>query len=249
MPDTATPGRKAAFTGLAVVGFITLVALGMGAAVYSARFVPTAVNTLGTAAVYLGSVFTPASPPALAVIPSASTTLPFPEATRTPAMVPSAIPVPATPVKPVPTAGQTTSGTYQISGSAPAAPHGLPDLIISISSVGYLATTSAESFVTAATVPNGNRPAVTFIVKNIGTNIAGAWRFSASIPTQTAYIYQSQPQQPLNPGDTIEYTLGFDQAERGADKMISVTVNSDNAVAESTTNNNSASAKLTILGS
>ncbi len=245
--NLVTPGRKAALTGLAVVGFITLVILGILFAVYSARYVPTAARGIGAAAVYLGSVFTPAPAPTLVVIPSASTTIAFPEATTTALATPTAPAKPSQPVTPTP--GQTTSGTYQIGGNTPSAPYGFPDLTVSINAVGYLATTSAESFVAALTVPNGSRPAVKFTVKNSGTNIASAWRFSASIPTQITYVYQSQLQQPLNPGDSIEFTLGFDQANRGTDQTISVTVNPDNAVTESATNNNSASAKLTILGS
>jgi hypothetical protein len=127
--------------------------------------------------------------------------------------------------------------------------YGFPDLVVNITAVGYLATTSPDSFVATSTVPASGRPAVKFTIKNIGTNVAGAWRFSASIPTQTAYIFQSQPQQILNPGDSIDYTLGFDQANRGSNQTISVTANFDHAIAEITVNNNSASASLTILGS
>src|SRR3989344_3436924 len=46
--------RQAAINGLAVVGFIALVGAGIWFAVYSTRFVPTVVNNLGAAAVYLG---------------------------------------------------------------------------------------------------------------------------------------------------------------------------------------------------
>jgi subtilase family serine protease len=148
------------------------------------------------------------------------------------------------------TAGTRTSETIPLGGTVPTGtPYGLPDLTTSITAVGYLATTSADSFVASATVPAGSRPAVRFTIKNTGTNVTGSWRFSASIPTQTAYIFQSQPQQSLAPGDSIDYTLGFDQANRGSNQTISVTANFDNAVAESNKNNNSASAAVTILGS
>jgi hypothetical protein len=126
---------------------------------------------------------------------------------------------------------------------------GFPDLVVSIKDIGYLATSSAESFVASSTVPFGSRPAVVFTIKNVGTNATGAWRFSASIPTQTAYIYQSQLQPPLNPGDSIDYTLGFDQANKGANKMISITANFDRTITESNPDNNSASTNITILGS
>jgi len=243
--------RRAAVTGLAIVGFITLVGAGMWLAVYSARYIPPAMSGLGAAAVYLGALFTPDSAPALSVIPSASTTIPFDDE-------PSTMPValspntPTAPIMPTPktapvTPGLATSNTYQMGGGTPAL-IGLPDLIVSVDAVGYLATSSVESFVTATSVPSGIRPAVRFTVKNSGTNIAGAWRFSASIPAQAVYIYHSPLQQALNPGDNIEYTLGFDRANTGANQMFSVTANFDHAVVESNTNNNSASAQLTILG-
>ncbi len=247
------PTRQAAINGLAVVGFVALVVAGIWLAIYSTRFVPTVVNRIGSAAVYLGSVFTPADEPTLSVVPNptASTTISFgPTSSGTPV---TTTPKPATFVKPNPvstTPGSKTSGTYQISGeTATSAFSGLPDLVSSINSTGYLATTSAESFVASSTVPSGSRPAVRFTIKNIGTNATGLWRFSASIPTQSAYLYYSPLQQSLNPGDSIDYTLGFDQAIAGSDKMISITANFDRAIGESNHNNNSASAQLTILGS
>lgn len=254
--DTA---RAGVVTSLAVVGFVTLIGFGIWSAVYSTRFVPGIVNTIssaavysadriGSAAVYLGSVFTPASEPSLSVVPTASTTIPFGEATTT---ATSAEPVAATTSKPVvPTAGTPTTSTTQIGGSVSGTTplSGLPDLLVTINKVGYLATTSASSFVASSTIPAGSRPAVTFTIKNIGTNATGAWYFSASIPTQTAYVYQSQAQQNLNPGDSIEYTLGFDQATQGAGKIITITANYNHAIAESISTNSVASTTVTILG-
>ena len=237
--------RRATVNGLAVVGFVALVAAGMWLAVYATRFVPAVVNGAGEAAVYLGSLFTLAPEPTLSVIstPVASTTIPFGNATSTPAT--------STPQKTVKSvAGPETSGAYQIDGatSTPTL-FGLPDLIVEITAVGYLGGASASSFIASSTVPAGARPAISFTIKNIGTNAIGPWRFSASIPTSTAYIYQSQLQQSLNPGDRIDYTLGFDQAISGTDKMISITANFDRAVGESNMNNNSDSTKVTIIGS
>lgn len=248
--ERPAPNRAAVINTLAVVGFIALIGASMWLAVYSTRYVPTVVTRLGSAAVYLGSVFTPSEEPTLSVVPTASsTTISFGDADST-TVAPAAVkPAPAKPI--APTAGPKTTGTYQIGGATTttASPAGLPDLTVKINAVGYLATTSAESFIASTTVPAGSRPAVNFTVQNAGTNVSGAWRFSASIPTQSAYIYQSQPQQSLAPGDRIEYTLGFDQAITGIDKMISVSANFDRTVTESNFDNNSASIKVTILGS
>jgi CARDB len=237
------------FYALAIIGFAALVGAGMWLAVYSTRYVPGVVNRVGVAAVYLGSVFnrTPAS---LSVVPTASSTfISFGSASST---ISTSAAAHVTPVHPgtIPTtAGTMTDGAYQIGGaSATAALSGLPDFSVSIDAIGYLASSSADSFVQSSTVPSGSRPAVRFTIKNIGTNVSGSWRFSASIPTQTAYIYQSQPQQSLAPGDSIDYTLGFDQANKGAGQTISITANFDHAVAESNPDNDSAAAQITILG-
>ncbi|MEK7144910.1 MAG: hypothetical protein AAB794_03605 [Patescibacteria group bacterium] len=252
--------RQAVINGLAIVGFVILVGAGIWLAVYSTRYVPTVVNRVGAAAVYLGSIFTPASEPTLLVVPTASSTIiSFGEASSTTSTNTTVSkPVTSTQQKPIPTAGRQTNTTQQISGATTATLSGLPDFVATINAVGYLTTMSADSFVASTSVLIGSRPAVRFTIKNIGTNATGSWCFSATIPTESSYLYQSQPQQSLNPGDSIDYTLGFDRAYRGVDQMISVTANIANTantgtcartVIESNQNNNSASAKLTILGS
>src|SRR3989344_1582578 len=252
--ETTTQTRQATMTGLAVVGFVALVASGIWLAVYSTRYVPDIVGRVGSAAVFLGSVFTPAEESSFSVITTLaeSTTIPFSEASSTtPTIANSTILKPATVNPPSPsTTGVRTNTTYQISGATTTSIQtGLADLVVNIKAIGYLEGNSTDSFIASSTVPSGLRPAVTFTIKNIGTKATGPWRFSASIPTQTAYMYQSQLQQSLNTGDSIEYTLGFDQAIGGTDKMISITANSDHTIGESNTNNNSASAKITIIGS
>lgn len=238
--------RQAAIHALAVVGFIALIGASVWLAVYSARFVPSVVNNIGEATVYLGSLFTraPSDGSPSDASSTASTTIQL-GGDENPATKPTK--AKSTSV----TAGAATGGTYQIGTSTPVqgAPlSGLPDFVTTIDAVGYLTSTSTDSFVASSTVPGGARVAARFTIKNIGTNATGAWRWSASIPTESAYIYQSQPQQSLLPGDRIEYVLGFDQAIRGSERTISVSANFDRAVAESNPNNNSASTKITVLG-
>jgi hypothetical protein len=254
--NTQNENRTAALNGLALVGFVSLVGAGIWLAIYSAQFVPGAVSRLGAAAVSLSQVFTPGSPSLSVVSGGATTTIPFGNGTTTQATsttpVATTTPVthPTTPV--VTTPGQQTTGQYPLNGATTTQSvglYGLPDFAVNITAVGYLATTSASSFVPATVVPAGARPAVQFTIKNIGTNATGSWRFSAMIPTATNYLYQSIPQQNLNPGDSIDYTLGFDQANRGSNQTISITANFDHTVAESNTANDSSSATITVLGS
>lgn len=238
--------RSAGLMALAIVGFIALVAAGMYLAVYSARYVPTTISKIGSAAVALSSVFTH-GPSGLAVVPgsTSTTTIPFGDSTTTTSTTTTT--PPASTGTGATTAGPETTTSTQIGGTtAPAAYFGLPDLAVNITSVGYLTTNSPDSFVAAAVVPNGYRPAVKFTVKNIGTNVAGAWRFSAVIPTTIGFQYQSVAQQPLNPGDSIDYTLGFDQATTGTGETISITANFDNAIAESNSGNDTATALVTV---
>jgi hypothetical protein len=243
--------RQTIVNSLAVVGFVVLLAGGVWLAIYSARLIPlvamNGINRVGGAAVYLSSFFNQAPEPSLVVVETpttASTTISFGD-TGTDANSASSVPKPSTP-----TPGPKTSGTYPTGGTNTSLTlSGLSDLVVIINKVGYLATTSAESFVASTTVPSGSRPAVNFTIKNIGTNTTGPWRFSAVIPTQSSYLYQSQPQQSLNPGDSIDYTLGFDEASRGTEKVITIMVNFDHTVAESNTQNDTASTTLTILGS
>ena len=64
---------------------------------------------------------------------------------------------------------------------------------------------------TPGSVRAGSRIAIQFVVENIGTNAApGGWAFTASLPYNPVYTYQSAPQQALYPGDKIVYTLNYD---------------------------------------
>ncbi|MFA6503234.1 MAG: CARDB domain-containing protein [Candidatus Paceibacterota bacterium] len=247
--------RAAVVNGLAVVGFMALISFGVWLAVYSTRFVPAVVGRVGTAAVYLGSVFTPANEPSLSVVPTEDTTIPFGEASTTLSTSASstvaALATPEPVAKPVaPSAGKKTTSTAALGDATPTPTtlSGLPDLMVKINRIGYMATTS-DLFIASSTIPAGSRPAINFTIKNIGTNVSGAWRFSAAIPTQTSYIYESPKQQTLAPGDSIEYTLGFDQATSGAHENLVITANFDDAIKELSAKNNVASTSLTVLSS
>ncbi len=248
--ETRDGNRMAAINGLAIVGFIALVAGGMWLAIYTAQYVPAAISRLGAAAVTFTQIFNPAPNPGLSVVEKATTTIPLGNATTTTATTTTATstkPVAGTST-PKPVAGTPTSGTYPIgTGGAPANLYGLPDLAVVITAVGYLNTSDASSFVAASSVPSGKRPAVKFTVRNAGTNVTSSWRFTADIPTKRDYTFRSPVQQALNPGESIDYTLGFDQADRGDNQKITIEVNSDDSFKESNTSNNTISAALKVL--
>lgn len=255
---------------LATIGFATLILAGILLAIYASRFMPIAANGLDSATVSLARIFTPTSQKStLAVIPNPIVLNPNQKA------VPTASTTGNTPIMPVvvppkkhiskpakkkytprtqrvlsaPVAGKRTNNTYAINGttSVPTL-HGLPDLTVRITAIGYLVSTSTDSFVATSTIPVRSKVAVKFTITNIGTNKTGPWIFSASIPTQINYIFNSPKEDSLNPGDHVNYILGFDQADAGSNQTISITANPKHTFKESSFKNNSSAKSATILG-
>lgn len=245
---TNTPGssRQIAINALAAVGFIVLIVLGMGLAIYAATFVPTAANRVGSAAVYLSQIFVPREDASLDVV-EPGTSVPFPEAPGAGVASSTATTTPAAPVAQTPAAGRETYTVYP-AGTTPRTPTltGLPDLTVDIIAVGYLTSADTSSFVKSTTVPSGERGAVKFVIKNIGTNTSGRFTFEAPLPTSRTYTFTSDSQAALLPGEQIEYVLGFDRAKSGDSRTIEITVDPDSDIKESNESNNSDSATITI---
>jgi len=86
---------------------------------------------------------------------------------------------------------------------------------------------------------------VKFEIKNIGTNQTGQWRFGATLPSSNMGDFTSDLQRNLNPGDKIQYTLGFGNVDTTNSSVIKITVDPVNAITESDELNNSASYTLT----
>lgn len=248
------PTRKALVTTLAIIGFIAIVGGALWLAVSSTRFIPGIANGLGNAAVYLGSIFNP-SPnpkPGISVVPtpSASTTLPFGTSTPVTSTTTTASSTAHTTTKPAHTGtvgGGTSTGVYQVGRPVTPTYYGTGDLQVTITSIGYLTTASTDAFVPSTSVPAGQRPAVKFTIKNVGTNWTGTWRFSATIPTRSAQNFESDVQQSLAPGESIDYTLGFDNAVRGDEETITITANSSKTANDIHTGNDTASATIDTL--
>lgn len=244
--EQLTAYRQTAINSFAVIGFIALLGLGVYGAIYSSRYVPTVVTRASSAAVYLGSLFTQEGSD-LSVVPTASTTptLVIPFGTSTPATLPVASstatssPKPAPRPTPAPVLVRVPATTTQ-------ALYGLPDLSVKVTVVGYLASNSTDTFVASATVPDGERPAVKFTITNTGTNTASSWRFNAEIPTRSSYTYRSTAQQPLKPGDSIDYVLGFDRARSGENRVMTIIADYAKEVAESNESNNTATVTFDI---
>lgn len=249
--ETSSGTKRVAVNALAIVGFIVLIGIGMMLAVYAATFVPAAVTRLGSAAVYLSSVFVPAEKPATLEVVEPGTTVPFPEApvvaeaTTTPAVATT----PATaPAAIAPSAGPTKTTVYPVGTGTKPTPvlTGLSDLTVEIVATGYLTSSDTSTFIKSDTVPDDRRGAVKFTITNKGTNASGRFDFDATLPTTRTYTFTSDKQDSLLPGEHIDYVLGFDRARSGDDRVISISVDADNDVKESNESNNSDSVKVEI---
>lgn len=244
---TSGTGRRAAVNGLAIVGFIVLVIIGMALAVYAARFVPKAVSNIGSAAVYLSSqVFTDQGDTDLVVVP-ATETVPFGDDIVVATTTATTTVTTVTPTTPVtnPRPGTPVTTVVQV-GTGPANYYGLPDLVVENVTTGYLTSSDTSTFRSSNEVPDGKRGAVKFTIANRGTNISERFDFEVELPTSRSYTYKSRSQQTLRPGERIEYVLGFDQAREGNDRTITITVDADRDINESNESNNDRSVTVDI---
>jgi hypothetical protein len=252
----ANTGRKAAVSGLAIVGFVALIVIGIATAIYAASFIPKALSRLGSANVYLGAQdgatqtdgIIPVNPreeaPTAVSYGTTTTTAPVssaaPVSTYAPAAAPKPVPAPVYyPTYTQPTYQQVAVPQY----------YGRPDLVATILSVGYLRRDGdTNSYIADDTVPSGRQGAVRFSVANRGGEPTGTWNFSARLPSDSDSNYRSGTQRSLNPGDSIIFTLGFDSSDHGRN-TIRVTADSNDRVSESNESNNEDTETIYLDGS
>jgi hypothetical protein len=248
---TTTENRRAAVNGLAIVGFIVLVIIGMALAVYAARFVPTTISRIGSAAVYLsGQVFSPEGDSELEVV-TPDETVPFGEndgivATSTATTSPLAPVFPSEQPAVTPVAGLPTTVTVPVQVPASANYSGLPDLAIEDVKTGYLRNDNVSSFVASNEVPDGEKGAVKFTVINRGTNVADDFDFDFRINTSPSISKNYKVSRNLRPQERIEYTLWFDRVSAKDDRTITLDIDPDNDLAESDERNNDKTVSIDI---
>lgn len=248
-----TPARKATVAVLAAVGLITLIVLGIALAVYSARYVPRALDRLGAAAGYVIELFVPGEGPALTVVPTASTTIPFGETASSTDAAGAGETAPGTRAAtggPAPIYYRTAATTYPVAGSTritvPPAYSGLPDLQAAIVDVGYI--DASGTFIATSTIKSSDTLAANILITNLGTNKSGEWTVRATIPTtasadssQTAAMSSLEPNQPVR----IDLKLSSGRPRTGV-ITITVTADPDGKVAESNEGNNTAAKSITV---
>lgn len=237
--------RRAAVNALAIVGFITLVCIGITLAIYAARFVPSVLTRIGN-----GFGLAGAGESNLVVVDEPLVIEFEPE---TPAIV-SSTTSSAKPVAPKPAGNPNqiigyrtvitdyeTPGSVRIEQNGPANLHGDPNLTTRINAVGYV-DSRGDNFRSDSSIDTSDRLAVKFTVTNTGTNRTGSWKLRATLPTKTdrTFDYTSKTQQSLNPGDKIDFIVYVNKGDtrRGDNQEIVIVADYNDDVDESNERDN-----------
>lgn len=166
--------------------------------------------------------------------------------TNSPETVPKVATPPAIPEQKSKTVtpGTKTEKIYPFGTTTrPALSYGKVDLAPKIIEVGVIdKVTNAFTATTALKV--SDRIAIRFEVENLGTLDSGHWQFNAVLPTYPMYIFESEGQQPLGPGDKIEFTIGFDNVEPDVDGRFVINVDPTSSIPEASETNNIATTTI-----
>lgn len=216
---------------IALIGFIVIAVLGVAIAIYASRFVPGALGGLAGAGAYVSNLFIlEEEDGSSSVTEEPEKETPAPEKPETPVATSS-------PSTPRPTTPRPVTPTYS----------GLSDLTVSIATVGYCTTGAQNSLVPSSYVPDNARyGGVRFTVTNIGTNVSGPWAFEIETAASPSDSYEYAGQASLAPGQSTVGTMCFPRGTRAHEGEVTVTVDSQNRVAESNERNNEAVEDLEI---
>jgi hypothetical protein len=135
----------------------------------------------------------------------------------------------------------STSSTGSSSGSTvstSATAAGAADLSVRIIATGVV--DRYGNFMQRAPISPDEITAVKFDIGNVGGRATGTWYFTATLPTQPSYTYQSPAQASLAPGAHIENILRFRPVAMGGGTVF-VSVDPQGAVSEASEGNNTAS--------
>ena len=89
---------------------------------------------------------------------------------------------------------------------------------------------------------------IKFEVKNIGTNVSGAWKLRINAPSRTTPYYDSPLQTSIKPGDRIVYTSSFNSPMTSGINTAYITADPLNTVDEISKNNNQIIVPIKIEG-
>jgi hypothetical protein len=111
------------------------------------------------------------------------------------------------------------------------------DLSIRVIGTG-IALGDDRTFYEAPAIPADQKGAIKFVVENVGGTRSGTFNFIATLPIEgnPFFRYEAPTQQPLNPGDRVEYTLGFDTLDVDDNANITIVIRPTGPDANSSNN-------------
>ncbi len=123
---------------------------------------------------------------------------------------------------------------------------GRADLVVRILATGVVDKVTGQ-FTPASFVRTTDRVGVRFEIENQGGTATGSWFFRAVLPSLPQHMFDSQTQLSLQPGDSIQFTLGFDSIEAKNPGVIVVNADPTGSVYENSDTNNIASTTVTVF--
>ena len=125
--------------------------------------------------------------------------------------------------------------------------YGKPDLAITFISTGIIDPASKQ-FIQTNYAGYNDEIGIKFEVKNIGTNVSGAWKLRINAPSRTTPYFDSDNQVSIKPGDKIVFTATFDSPLYVGINSAYITVDPLNLVDESSESNNLLNVPIKIEG-
>lgn len=124
---------------------------------------------------------------------------------------------------------------------------GLPDLQISFIGTGIIDLATGQ-YVPTSYAGYNDEIAIKFEVKNIGTNVTGAWKLRINSPSRTTPIYDSSEQVSIKPGDKMVFTASFNSPINTGVNTAYITADPLNQVVENSDSNNQIVVPIKIEG-
>jgi hypothetical protein len=125
--------------------------------------------------------------------------------------------------------------------------YGQPDLAVRVLQVGAL-NTATNLIAPRTTFSSYETVGIKFEIRNDGGNVSGPWYFTAVLPSTTNPSFTSQPQRSLGPGESIQFTLGFNNLLNQTSNNITINADPINSVKESNEANNIATSVVSNTG-
>lgn len=125
--------------------------------------------------------------------------------------------------------------------------YGKPDLQVTLIGTGIIDPASKQ-FVATNYAGSADEIAIKFEVKNIGTNVTGAWKLRINAPSRTTPYYDSAYQTSIKPGDKIIYTTSFNTPISAGINTTYITADPLNMIDEVSESNNQIIVPIKIDG-